>query len=65
MQVYKVRVWDNDNNRFYELLVDLETIIAQPYMIHMNDIGTIAINELRKQRGLEPLPNGLAVEDII
>lgn len=63
MSVFKVRKWDNEKNDFDIVEVDLETVVRVPYKMHINDIGVIALNELRKQRGLDPLPNDSISED--
>lgn len=63
MQTFKVRVWDHDTRKVYVKEVDLESIIKNSYGMHINDTGIIALNELRRQRGLEPLPEGTIAEN--
>lgn len=55
-KVIKVRVWDNDKNDFHIEELTIEEIIRDPFRKHINDIGEAVINELRKDRGLDPMP---------
>lgn len=63
MQVFKVRMWDSDRQEVYTREVDLENVVRNPYGMHINDSGIIALNELRRQRGLPPLPEGTIAEN--
>jgi hypothetical protein len=55
MELFNVRAFDPTSVSFYTKEVDLETIISNPYNLHVDDMLTIVLNELRKQRGLEPI----------
>lgn len=65
MSQFNVRAYDPTTETFFTRVVDIETVIREPYMMHINDIGIIALNELRRLRGLEPLPANTIAEESI
>jgi len=55
MEVYKVRTFDSRSETFSTVLMDLKSIVSNPFGLHMIDIGVVLLNEYRKQMGLEPV----------
>ena len=64
-KIVKVRIWNNDANEFYYQDMTIEAIIRNPFRIHINDIGTALLDELRKDRGLELLPKNSIKEEVM
>jgi hypothetical protein len=63
MTAYKLRKYDVDTGKFNIVVMDFESIIQTPWQLHSIDIVYALLGELRKERGLEPLPKNSIVEE--
>lgn len=58
-EVVEVRGWDPQEGREYRTSLSLRDAIVRPYNLQMADIGFILTNAIRKDMGLEPIPDRL------
>ena len=64
-EFFEVRCWDAENDKEFVQTMELDDIVTHPYGIYAYDLATIAINKLRKQQRLSPIPKGLISGDFI
>lgn len=56
VELYSLRAYVPETGKFQVVQMTYDQIIENPFRLHVNDIVYAIVGQLRKERGLEPLP---------